>query len=164
MDKAQSITRFARSRGVEPQTVSRYIARHAGEFEGLTRKVGKEVLLSETAMDLLDEVYPQPRPVEVIEDTESRRKLLQMQELVIQLQGKIVEQTQALAAAETSRLLLEDRERQLQAAQDRLDAQSSRITDLERDSEELRARCAALAEEKARRDHASLWQRIFQTW
>lgn len=52
--------------------------------------------------------------VQVVEDTESREKLIQAQELIIQLQKKINEQSQLIAQAEATKMLLEDKQVQLE--------------------------------------------------
>lgn len=61
-----NISDFARSRSVDPQAVSRYILRHP-ELQKLTTRVGKTVELTPEAERLLDEVYPLPQPVQVIQ-------------------------------------------------------------------------------------------------
>jgi len=35
------------------------------------------MLLDDVAVELLEEVYPLPKPIEVVEDTESRAKLIE---------------------------------------------------------------------------------------
>lgn len=62
---------------------------------------------------MLERQYPLPQMVQVVEDTESREKLIQAQELIIQLQKKINEQSQLIAQAEATKMLLEDKQVQL---------------------------------------------------
>jgi predicted nuclease with TOPRIM domain len=63
---------------------------------------------------LLEKQYPLPQMIQVVEDTESREKLIQAQELIIQLQKKINEQSQLIAQAEATKMLLEDKQVQLE--------------------------------------------------
>ena len=63
---------------------------------------------------MLERQYPLPQMVQVVEDTESREKLIQAQELIIQLQKKINEQSQLIAQAEATKMLLEDKQVQLE--------------------------------------------------
>ena len=105
------LTEFAVGRNERADTIRKYISRHKNEFEGHCSISGTKMELDDVAVELLDKVYPLPKPVEIIEDTESRNELLKTQKLVIQLQQKISEQSMALAQAEATKLLLEDKER-----------------------------------------------------
>lgn len=113
-----NISDFARARNVEPQTVSRYIKRHP-EIEKLTIKNGKKVELTAEAEELLDEIYPLPRPVEIVqgvpekEHRELLNKYAQAQEIIIKLQEERVLQAEKLAKLEATQALLEDKEKQL---------------------------------------------------
>ena len=110
-----TITEFARLRGKEPQAISRYLKRHP-EVNQYTHKKGKTVELLPEAERLLDKVYPLPKPIEIIEDTESRKELIEAQKLIIKLQQRLEEQAALVAKAEAVKLLLEDKERQLTEA------------------------------------------------
>lgn len=114
-----TITEFLNGRTVERQAVTRYIERHADEFRGHTSRKGREIVLDEVATDILDRKYPLQSLVEVVEDKESRQKLIKAQEYIIQLQEKINEQSLAIAKAESIQLLLEDKEHQLEMAEQR---------------------------------------------
>ena len=133
-----TITEFARLRGKEPQAISRYLKRHP-EVNQFTHKKGKTVELLPEAERLLDKVYPLPRPVEIVEDTESRKELIQTQRLVIQLQQRLEEQAALIAKAEAVKLLLEDKEKQL---------------------EEEKARTEKAEKEIERLKNRTLWERI----
>ena len=114
-----TITEFLNGRTVERQAVTRYIERHEEEFQGHTSRKGREIVLDEVAIDILDRKYPLQSLVEVVEDKESRQKLIKAQEYIIQLQEKINEQSLAIAKAESIQLLLEDKEHQLEMAEQR---------------------------------------------
>lgn len=147
-----TITEFAESRGILPQTVSVYIRRHP-EFNGHTTKDGKCVVLDEEALKILDAVYPLPKPIEVIEDTENLKKLAAAQELIIRLQQQLAEQTEKVAIAEAMQLLLEDKEKQLEEIKQQYKTMLQKLEEQEMDAEKLRL-------EKARLLNRSLWQRI----
>lgn len=57
---------FLQGRLVERQAVTRYIERHSEEFEGHISKIGREIVLDDVAIQILDKQYPPPKPVEVI--------------------------------------------------------------------------------------------------
>nr|WP_181365797.1 hypothetical protein [Butyrivibrio fibrisolvens]AAA99530.1 putative plasmid recombination protein [Butyrivibrio fibrisolvens]prf//2120283A recombination protein [Butyrivibrio fibrisolvens] len=108
-----TITEFAESRQVQPQAISRYIGRHPEKFNGHTEKKGKTVELDDIALEFLEKKYPLPAPVQIIEDTESRQKLIKAQELIIQLQGKLMDAQSQIAEAEATKMLLEDKNVQI---------------------------------------------------
>lgn len=114
-----TVTEFLEGRTVERQAVTRYIERHSDEFQGHTSKKGREIELDEVAVGILEKKYPLQSLVEVIEDKESRQKLIKAQEYIIQLQEKINEQSLAIAKAESIQLLLEDKQHQLEMAEQR---------------------------------------------
>ena len=87
-----NISEFAASRSVATQAVSKYINRHPELFDGLVSRDGKNVVLSDAALEKLDKVYPLPKPVEVIVDHASRDKLILAQERIIQLQEQLTAQ------------------------------------------------------------------------
>lgn len=111
------LTEFAEGRNEKPDTIRKYISRHKKEFEGHTELSGTKMEIDVVAMEILDKVYPLPKPIEIIEDTESRRKLVQAQELIIQMQQQMMDMQEKVAIAEATRALLEDKERQLEDVQ-----------------------------------------------
>lgn len=87
-----SIANFAQSRGQEKNTVNMYIRRHP-EILKETVKRGKSRYLDteSAAFKELELIYPLPKPVEIIEDTEARRQLIDAQQLIIKLQQQLVD-------------------------------------------------------------------------
>lgn len=62
-----TVTEFLAGRTVERQAVTRYIERHPEEFANHTSKNGKEIVLDDVAVEILDKKYPLAKPVQVIE-------------------------------------------------------------------------------------------------
>lgn len=169
------LTEFAVERNERADTIRKYISRHKNEFEGHCSISGTKMELDDVAVELLDKVYPLPKPVEIIEDTESRNELLKTQKLVIQLQQKISEQSMALAQAEAAKLLLEDKEEQLKEKKDEIEERKAELNlvkqevaaersraDAEReraDAERIRAEEAL--KEVERLKSRSFFQRLF---
>lgn len=153
-----TISDFARSRGVEPQAVSRYIGRHE-EIAAHVQKKGKVVELGPEAERLLDEVYPLPQPVHIVQGVphEEHETLLReakgLYAKIAELQGQLMESRDLLAKAEAKELLLEDRERQL------TDEKAAREA-AERREAEAREAVAERDREIARLHSRTLWQRI----
>lgn len=123
---AMTIAEFCKGRNVDTQAIRKYIERHPDDFKGHTGKKGREITLDDHALAILEDKYPFPAPVEVIEDVEARRKLIQAQEMIIQLQTRLQDQTAAIAHAEATRMLLEDREEQLQRTYDLLEQERAK--------------------------------------
>ncbi len=112
---------FAKERNVNTDALTAYIRRHKEDFKGHTKTKDKKMEIDKTAYELLDKIYPLPRPIEIVEDKESREKLLKAQEYIIQLQAKINEQALQIAEANNIKLLLEDKTSQLTDARQEID-------------------------------------------
>ena len=124
-----SITDFASERGVDRDTVNAYLRKHP-EIKEETRRDGKNVVIdtNSKAYELLDKQYPLPSPVEIVEDTESRKQMIQAQQLIIQLQQQIVDMQQQLlhsaeieARAAATQTLLEDKDALLERRAETID-------------------------------------------
>lgn len=123
-----TITEFAKAHHVQSQTISIFIKRHEDLFEGHTKRVGKTIELDEEALKVLDEKYPLPKPVEVIEDIETikelaatrkeladtRKILIEKEEKISELQEQLLVASRQIVQAEAMQLLVEDKKEQLQ--------------------------------------------------
>ena len=78
------IQEFAESRNLKVNTVHVYLNKHKEILEDCFRD-GKYLCINEDSkgFELLCKKYPLPQPVNVIEDTESRKKLIVAQERMI---------------------------------------------------------------------------------
>lgn len=160
-----NISDFAKQRNIEPQAVSRYISRHP-EIKEHTKKDGKMVELLPEAERLLDEVYPLPKPVHVVQGVPQEeyeavlKKLAQQQEIIIKLQQERIEDQKQIAKAEATQLLLEDKERQLN---DLREQREQSLIQIEEEKERTRAadqRAEDAQKEIERLKNRSLWERI----
>ena len=114
------VSDFAEERHVDRNAVTQYIRRHPEIFDGHTRRDGNQLLVDEEAVEALNRQYPLPQLVEVVEDKESRQKLILAQEKIIQLQEQMAGMAQIAAQADAQRLLLEDTKERLQDTEKRL--------------------------------------------
>ena len=116
-----TISEFAESRNVQSQAVNRYVLRHSEEFSGHTQKVGKNIELDDEAVRILDEKYPLPKPVQLVEGVPTEDYLAVQKELnaakntIIGLQNKLTDYSMKIASAEAIHLRLEDKEKELQS-------------------------------------------------
>jgi uncharacterized membrane protein len=97
---------FAESRNVDMKAVSRWMKVHNMPYD---RSTG----LTEEQISILDKKYPLPKPIEIIEDTESRKMLIETQKALIEAQNALILAQSKIAQAEAQKLLLEDREKQI---------------------------------------------------
>ena len=157
---------FAEPRNVEVNTIHQYMSRHADDFKGHTRKEGKTTILDDEAVRMLSEVYPLPRPIEVIEDTESRVALIAAQQTIIQLQQKYQEAAIALEARENKVALLEDRSKEKDAEVERQRQELEQLrAKLEAEQEARKASEIALAVERTEKENVkSMGFFAFRKW
>ena len=134
---------FAEQRNESPHTIATYIRRHPEEFEGHTTMKGNKLVLDEKAIELLEKVYPLPKPVEVIVDHESREKLIKALEEIRVLEKEIKKNYQIVAQAEATLVLLEDKKQELETSRADLEAERVRANELFRENAELRAKLSA---------------------
>ncbi len=134
-----NISEFARDRGLKPTTVSLYIRRHQEEFDGHTRPsgTGNSLELDDVALDLLDKKYPRKeQPIQVLDhDPELERKIQEQNEVIRQLQAKIISLSEtnsqlehALGEAKQAQLMLATAEQQRDEARLQLKEVEERYT------------------------------------
>lgn len=141
------ITDFAESRHADRDTVNAFIRNHP-EIKIDTQRNGKNIVIDtdSAGYKLLDKQYPLPQLVQIIEDVESKNKLIKAQELIIQLNDQLAKQATLIAQAEATQILLEDKQAQIEELRERL-AKS------EENAENLRTQLDA---EK----HKKWWQKL----
>lgn len=130
---------FAKQRGTDPDTITRYIKRHPEPFEGHTSFDGNKMVVDDIALKLLEEKYPLPAPVEVIKDTKSQELLIIEQKKVQELQERLMTLQNQL---HEDQLLIADQRGQLL----RLEDKSRENDDLKRQVEGMTQRAAKQAE------------------
>lgn len=123
-----TITKFAELRNVDRDTINAYIRKHP-EIQQFVRRQGKNSVI-DTDSDgymLLEKQYPLPQMIQIIEDTESRQKLIKAQELIIQLQEQLTNASQKIAQAEAMQLMLEDKNIQIQKFDEQIKKAEARL-------------------------------------
>jgi len=146
-----NISEFARSRGIEPQTVRHYVNDHE-DIKKHTKKVGKTVELSDEAIELLDKIYPLPRPIQLLNGVDpeehkavvdklssAQEYIIKLHETVEQLKDKVNENEKLIAQAEAQKILLEDKNSQLEAARAEGEKKDTENDYLKKANEDLRA-------------------------
>ena len=142
-----NISEFARLRGVEPQTVSRYISRHKDDFEEHTTNDGKSIVLDEIAISILEKQYPLPIDLygvskEEYDELKAKYEamtvvLAKTQDNLSHSQDRVERLTEKYLEAESNKYLLEDREKQLKEKDEALSRERERADQERRRVEEL---------------------------
>ena len=93
------LVNFAKQRNVKADTIATFIRRHPEVFEGHVKQQGNRMILDEKAEEILDEKYPMPKPVVIVNglDLEEEREL----------KAKLEEALLLLARSESRRADLE---------------------------------------------------------
>lgn len=163
-----TISEFADSRKVDRDTINAWIRKHP-EVGDSCKMQGKDKVIDTTceAYKILEKKYPLPQLVQIVEDTESRTKLIKAQELIIQMQGKMAElqdkvseQSMIIATAEATKMLLEDKTKELERMDHMLEKAEKRA---ER-AEELTEQQRAAAEKEIAELKAQLEAERNKTW
>jgi len=105
--KALKIQEFIQGRNVKYGTVTQYIKRHNDVFKDHIGRSKGKIELDDFAVAELDKIYPLPKPVEVIEDVEARKALIEAQQKIIDLQEQLNKALPMLAEAKYRESLLE---------------------------------------------------------
>lgn len=111
---------FLKGRDVRINAVSNYISRNPELFNGHVTRQGKNTILDDEAIRILDEKYPFPKPNIIINgldpeaERELREKLQKAQELIIKLQNDLTDQKLLNAEYEANKMLLEAHEKALE--------------------------------------------------
>lgn len=105
--EALKIQEFIQGRNVKYGTVTQYIKRHSDVFKNHTGRSKGKVELDDFAVAELDKIYPFSKPVEVIEDVEARKALIEAQQKIIDLQEQLNKALPMLAEAKYRESLLE---------------------------------------------------------
>lgn len=120
------LTEFAKARNIDNQRVSRYINRHKDIFKCTVHKEGKEIILDDEAVEILNEKYPLPTQI-IVEDNELAKKNLQLTEelkeaykYISQMEHQLGENVALIEAAKYKTLLLEDKEKQVENMENEL--------------------------------------------
>lgn len=127
---------FLKGRDVRINAVSNYISRNPELFNGHVTRQGKNTILDDEAIRILDEKYPFPKPNIIINgldpeaERELREKLQKAQELIIKLQNDLTDQKILNAEYEANKRLLEAHEKALE----------DKITELSADLEKEKSR------------------------
>lgn len=153
------IQEFAKERNVSYATVFQYIKRHPDLFDGHIGE-SNNIVLDDTALQILDERYPREKPVQVICDTEARDRLAVLQEKYISLleeNNRLTQENANLMLAHHKNMLLE---KELEAQQQELHSLRKEQRSWVKDRQEQRNREAQLQQELEREKNKTWWDKL----
>lgn len=120
------IKEFIEGRDVSYSTVAMYIKRNKDMFSGHIGRSGN-IVLDDIAVAILDKKYPVLKPVEVIQDEELRKQLIEAQEKIIELQEHINMMLPVVQEYKHKQYLLEEAEKKAdQAIKDKEKSENAR--------------------------------------
>lgn len=82
------IQEFIQGRAVNEDTVRKYIKRNPEIFSGHVGK-SNNIVLDDYALDVLDQKYPFPEPVQIIEDAAARQELADLTDKMLLLHDRM---------------------------------------------------------------------------
>lgn len=142
-----SISEFATERNQDRDTVNAWIRNH-DEVNKACSKRGKDKVIDTESFEygLLCKQYPLPQMVQIIEDTQSMKDLIETQKKMSALQDamravekKLADSEKQLALADSQKLMIEERKQhEVDLLTVKLDNQANKITELEKALEEER--------------------------
>lgn len=125
-----SVADFAEERKQDRDTVNAYIRNHPEIHKETVKRGRYRYLDTDTAaFRTLERKYPLEKPVEVIEDTEARRQLIDAQQMIIKLQQQLVDAAPKIALAEQNQRLLDDMQLQNQELHEQLEAARQQLAE-----------------------------------
>ena len=125
------IQEFIQGRNIKYATVFQYIKRNQDAFSGHIGK-SNNIELDDEAVRLLEEKYPFPEPVQVVQDQAARDKLLEVTEKYAAAMEKITlltEQNAQLLVIQSKQRFLEEENKNLTDDLDRTEQELRKITD-----------------------------------
>lgn len=130
-----TISEFAKKRNIDKDTVNAWIRKHPDINSCCTiQNKEKTIDITSTAYKVLEKKYPLPKPIEVVEDIETRKKLVQAQEYIVQLQKKIMDMQEELnesnikiASIQSMQLLIDDKNQQLKEKNNEITYQKNEV-------------------------------------
>lgn len=152
---------FAATRNVDRDTVNAFIRKHP-EIRKDVKRVGKNTIIDDNTegYELLNEKYPLPQLIQVIEDTESIKKLAAANERIAKLQEIVGQQKELLLKADNHIQLLEYKKDEFEHYKRESKEQIANLsTDLTEKNSEIERLKAELEVEKTRK--LSLKERLF---
>jgi len=133
---------FADSRNVDMKAVSHYMKYHGMKYD-------KGTGLTDDQLAILDKAYPLPQPVQLVEDTESRRELLKTQKALIEAQNALLMAQEKISLAEKEKFLLEAKTAECEELKDKARTLEASAQSLQREKAELEAKNGVLEEKLA---------------
>ena len=174
-----TLKEFAESRGIEYNTLMQWLFRRP-ELRRKLSKVGKTYIVEpgDEVYEILDEKYPFPRPVQIVQDEEARRELAETRKKLVELQETMIAIASKAARADAMQLMIEQKDEELEQTKRRAEEAEqegreaeSRAKAAEKEVEQLRVAVEAAEKESAeakeradRMENAGLLKRIFRSW
>lgn len=154
-----TIAEFAKKRGVDQQAVYKYIKRHPDAFDNHVS--GHPMQLDEEALRILSSVYPEKNAVEIVEDVDAYKQLVEAQKTILNLQEKIHAYERMKADSEASERLLAQRESDNEWLKRQLEKAQAEAAEERKKSEAAKEEAEEAKRETNRLRTRGFWARVF---
>lgn len=164
---------FAKERNLKSDTIRKHIRKNYDKYKDHIISNNHSMEIDDTMVEMLNEVYPLPKPVQVIkgvpeeEHNALRTKYESVLEELKRVQEMRIEETKQLAESKGALLLLEEKTQQLTEYKETIERANKTIDDQRRDLTEQKTELDKQIREKEeankeieRLKNRTLWQRI----
>ncbi len=145
-----TLQEFVNTNDVAYETVRIFIKRH--KLETLKDSKGR-VILPDSTLNVLEKQYQKKQPLQVIEDPALLKKILQLQDKVIELQERLEKAATQMAEKNADIKLLESQKQDMKKLLEENEKQKEQIKQLKGNADELGRKLDHMR-------HRTLWQRI----
>lgn len=126
-----NIKEFAESHNQHHRTVSIYIKRHPELFDGHVEDLENQKILDDNAIKILEKQYPLPKPVHIMENSETQKKYINSLEQINYLQNQLLHVREQLQELKSLKLLLEERNNENQEIKNHIKSLSEELVCLQ---------------------------------
>lgn len=155
-----NIREFAYTHDQQPGTVATYIKRHKNLFNDHIEKVGNNTELDDEAIRLLELQYPLPKPIQVVENTETQQKYINSLEQINYLQNQLLQFKEQLQEFKSLKLLLEEKNNEYKIAKDKIESLNEEIICMVAKEERHLMHIKELNSKYEKLKNRGLWDRI----
>ena len=128
-----NIKEFAESHNQHHRTVSIYIKRHPELFGGHIEDCENQKILDNEAIRILEKQYPLPKPVPIMENSETQKKYINSLEQINYLQNQLLHVREQLQEFKSLKLLLEEKSNENQEIKNQVKLLSEELVQVERE-------------------------------
>ena len=154
---------IAKYYGIDRNALTAYIRRHPELFDGHTEKAGREIVVDDEGMKVLEEKYGTQVVTSQYESEliELHRKITELLEQQVMDKVQIITLQDHLRESEGRQMLLEDTQSKLKQAENDRETARKEVSDIKVQADAYKVEMERLQAEVERLKHRTFWQRVF---